>query len=381
MKQTAINKCMEISEDPYRYLKNLKEGNEQKIISCFAMHIPEELIHAAGMLPVIAWRSNESVTSGHSHVAPYNCGLTRSYIDDIVKGKLDFIDGIVVHRMCLQAQGLPFILEQNIKLPFLVYLSLPALYGGKAVHDFLLEEIERLKTSLEEYAGRKITTEELNKSIEIYNKNRKLLSEIYDIRRENPGIIKARELLSVVHSSMLMPKEDNNDLLQKVIDELKARKVDEKTVKGLKVIIYGSLCQTPHRELLDMIEELGMIIVDDDIFIGSKYFANQVSVGSNPVQALADRYLQKNPPCPTKGDLKTDWTDYLIEMAEKNQAKAILSFMIKYCPPHMCCYPDIKNKLERKGIPEILIEVEHEVISIEQVRTRLQSFIENIGGV
>jgi benzoyl-CoA reductase/2-hydroxyglutaryl-CoA dehydratase subunit BcrC/BadD/HgdB len=134
-------------------------------------------------------------------------------------------------------------------------------------------------------------------------------------------------------------------------------------------------------EILDLIEELGMVIVDDDVFIGSKYFANPVEINDNPVAALADRYLKRTPPCPTKGDYEIDWTEYLIEIAQKNDAKGIISLMIRYCPPHMCYYPDIKNKLADRGMPEILIEVEHEVISLEQTRTRLQTFVEIIGGV
>lgn len=154
-----LNKFKQIMKDPYSYLTEWKKQNKKKVICCYPMYVPEEIIHAAGMLPVVAWRSNEPVTLGHSHVPPYNCGLTRSFIDDLVKDKLTFLDGIVIHRLCLQAQGLPFIVEKNVRLPYLEYLSLPALYPGAAIKDFLLKELERFKTSLEEYAGQAITTE------------------------------------------------------------------------------------------------------------------------------------------------------------------------------------------------------------------------------
>ncbi len=381
MKQEAINRCMEIAEDPYSYLKSWKEKYGKKIIACFAMHIPEELIHASGMLPVVAWRSNEPVSLGHAHVAPYNCGLTRSFIDDMIKGKLDFLDGIVVHRMCLQSQGLPFILEQNVKLPYFEYLSLPPLYKGAPFHDFFVEEAERFKKGLEAYLGRKITFEDISHSIEIYNENRRLLQEIYEIRREKPGAIKASEMVGIVQSTMLMPKEESNILLKDVIEELQQRTIGEDASKKLPVVIYGCLCQRPQFELLDLIEDLGMVVVNDDIFVGSKYFANQVEIGDNPIEALANRYMKRIPPCPTKGDIETDWTDYIIKMVQENDAKGVISLMIKYCPPHMCYYPDIKNKLDDRLIPEILIEVEHEIVSYGQIRTRLQTFREIIGGM
>ena len=381
MKQGAINRCREISEDPYTYLKQWKEKTNKKIICCFGMHIPEEIVHASGMLPVISWRSNEPVTMGHSHLATFNCGLTRSFIDDLVKDKLGFLDGIVINRICLQTQGLPFIIEQNVKIPYLEYLSLPALYQGAPIRAYLIEEMERFKKGLEIFSGKTIDTDNLNNSIQIYNKNRELLETIYDIRRKKSGILKAKEMLYIVHSSMLMSKEENNELLKDVIDELNNRKEINAPGNPIRVIIYGGLCQTPNTEILDLIEASNMEIVADDIFVGSKYFAKPVKTSNNPIEALADVYLKNNPPCPTKGDYITDWTNFLIDMTKKNNAQGIITLLIKYCPPHMCYYPDIKNKLSEKGIPELLIEVEHEVISFEQIRTRLQTFAEIIQGV
>jgi benzoyl-CoA reductase subunit C len=377
--EEQLNKCLQITRDPYTYLKSWKKQNNKKIICCYPMHVPEEVVHAAGMLPVVAWRSNEPVTLGHSHVASFNCGLTRSFIDDLAKEKLDFLDGVIIYRMCLQAQGLPFIIERNFKLPYLEYLSLPALYPGAALRDYLSHEMGRYRASVEEFAGRKITDEDLSRSIEVYNKNRRLLSKVYEIRRQNPGAIKAGEMMAIVQAAMLMPKEENNRLLEQLIPQLEKRQAGAR--KKIRVVIYGGLCQTPHLEILDAIEELGMEVVDDDLYVGARYFANEAAVVEKPLDALAGRYLQRTPPCPTKGDYQFDWTDYLIEKAQQNGAQGIISLLIKYCPPHLCYYPDIKNKLAEKGIPEVLIEAEHEIVSLEQVKTRLQSFVEVVGGV
>ncbi len=381
MKQRALNQCMKVSGDPYGYLKEWKGNNNKKIISCFAMNIPEEIIHAAGLLPVIAWRSNESVSIGHSHVASFNCGLTRSFIDDVLKEKLNFLDGVVINRMCLQAQGIPFILEQNTKWANIIYMSLPALYGSDCIRDFFKSELDRLIIAMEKCSGNKITTGKIVNSIEIYNHNRKLLSDIYEIRRKNIGIISAREMLSIVHSSMIMPKEENNKLLLEVIEELNLKVAEGNHKSGIPVVIYGSLCQTPHPELLDLIENTGMVVVDDDIFIGSRYFVNSLDISDDPIESMANRYLSHIPPCPTKGDYKSNWSTYISDIMNKNKAKAVITLMIRYCPPHMCAYPDDQINFEKKGIPEIMLEVEHEIISLEQVRTRLQSFVETIGGI
>jgi len=376
--EKVLSRFAAVSTDPYTALTTWKQDTGRKIIGCFPMRIPEEIIHASGMLPVVMWRGNEAVTLGHSYVHNFNCGLTRSFIDDVMKEKLNFMDGMIFYRSCLQAEEIPSTIELNAPPSHFLYLYLPPLYPGIPFRDFLIQELKRMKQRLEEWSGQEITTESLNKSIEIYNKNRSLLKRIYELRKERPGTIKAREMLAIVHSSMLMDKEEHNSLLESLLPELEGRK--ELTGDKIRVVLSGGLCQTPHTAILDLIEETGMVVVDDDIYTGSRYFANDVTLGDNPLESLADRYMKKTPPDPTMGDWNTLWTDYMVDKVKENSAKGMVSLLIKYCPPHLCYYPDIRRRFDKEGIPEVLLEVEHEIVSLEQVRTRLQAFIEVIKG-
>jgi len=376
--EKVLSRFAAVSTDPYTALTTWKQDTGRKIIGCFPMRIPEEIIHASGMLPVVMWRGNEAVTLGHSYVHNFNCGLTRSFIDDVMKEKLNFMDGMIFYRSCLQAEEIPSTIELNAPPSHFLYLYLPPLYPGIPFRDFLIQELKRMKQRLEEWSGQEITNESLNNSIEIYNKNRSLLKRIYELRKKRPGTIKAREMLAIVHSSMLMDKEEHNSLLESLLPELEGRK--ELTGDKIRVVLSGGLCQTPHTAILDLIEETGMVVVDDDIYTGSRYFANDVTLGDNPLESLADRYMKKTPPDPTMGDWNTLWTDYMVDKVKENSARGMVSLLIKYCPPHLCYYPDIRRRFDKEGIPEVLLEVEHEIVSLEQVRTRLQAFIEVIKG-
>ncbi|MDY6967555.1 MAG: 2-hydroxyacyl-CoA dehydratase family protein [Spirochaetota bacterium] len=379
--ENVLNKFAEVTKDPYSHVAEIKDQKGKKIIGCFPMYVPEEIIDAAGLIPVVIWRGNESVTWGHAHVPPYDCGITRSFVDDAVRGKLSFMDGMVFHvRQCLQAGEFPLIIERNVKPEYMKVLYLPPIYQGNAVKSFLMEDLELFKESLEEYTGNKISDESLNKSIETYNKNRSLLERVYEIRRKKPGILKAKDVMQIVWSSMLMPKEDHNKLLTELISKLEDKTVEPAQDK-IKVIPVGCLCQTLQFDILNLIEELGMEIPDDDLFVGSRYFANKVSENGNPLESLADRYLQKSPLCPTKGVWDIHWGDEAIKKMKDNNAKGIISIIVKYCPPHACYYPDFKSKMTEKNVPELMFEMEHEVISLEGIKTRLQSFAETLGGV
>jgi len=218
------------------------------------------------------------------------------------------------------------------------------------------------------------------KDADIYNKNRSLLERVYEIRREKPEILKAREVMQIVWSSMLMPKEDHNRLLTELIKGMEAKTVEPEKDK-IRVIPVGCLCQTMQFDILDLIEDLGMIIPDDDLYIGSRYFANLVNIDGSPLEAIADRYLTRTPVCPTKGVWQIHWGDEAIRKMRDNNAKGIISILVKYCPPHACYYPDFSSKMEKEGINEIMIEMEHEIITLGTIKTRLQSFVEIIGGV
>jgi len=365
-----------LAAEPGANLIRWKERNGKKVIGCFPMDIPEEIVHASGMLPVVMWESNEPITLGHARISPYNCGIVRSVIDDGAKGKLDFLDGIVTYETCLQARHLDFILRKTGHRGHFMRIFLPGVVTSAAGRTFMVENLARLKEGLERFGGREVRPEDLRNSLLVYNENRGLLRRLYRLRSRTPGLLKAKEVASIVHSSMLMPKEEHNRLLRILLEDLEGR--ETKPVRKVRVILSGSLCEAPQPLILDLIEEAGMVVVDDDLYIGSRYFANDADIDLDPLDALAGRYLERIPPSPTKVDPDTDWGDYIVKMARENRAAGVISLVVKFCPPHLAYYPDIDRKVKGSGISALMLEMEHEVSSVEQVKTRLQAFRETL---
>jgi benzoyl-CoA reductase subunit C len=376
--ETSLKKLIEFSQDPYSHLASWKAKNNRKIIGLTPMYIPEELIHASAMLPVEMWSSNEAITLGHVHVTPHYCGLTQSIVDDFIKNKLAFLDGVITYETCIQARTLMLIIEKNKALPFLESIFLPNQLANPVTRAYLLETLENFKKRLEEFAGLEITDAALEESISIYNKNRGLLRQLYEMRRNRPGMIKVSEIVPIVHCSMIMPKEDHNRLMEELIPELKER--PENREVGIKVILVGSLCTAPSAQVLQIIDDSGITVTDDDLYVGSRYFANDAQLEGNPIEALGDRFLARTPPCPTKVDAEMDWTDYIIDKVKDSGAQGVITLIQKNCPPHMCYSPDVMRRLSKAGIPELVLELEHEATSLEPMKTRLHAFKEIVGG-
>lgn len=178
---------------------------------------------------------------------------------------------------------------------------------------------------------------------------------------------------------MVMDKTEHNALLRELIASVRggySRPAD-------KVAIYvsGHLCHAPRPEILDLIEDCGAMIVDDDLYHGYRYVSTDVEEGiGDPVVALARAYLRKNDnvPCPTRIDPDVDWHEWLLGAVDRCDAQGLVVLLAKFCEPHYFAYPRIKDAFERNGVPHLLIETEHEGVPMENVRTKVESFIEMI---
>jgi benzoyl-CoA reductase/2-hydroxyglutaryl-CoA dehydratase subunit BcrC/BadD/HgdB len=65
-----------------------------------------------------------------------------------------------------------------------------------------------------------------------------------------------------------------------------------------------------------------------------------------------------------------------LEKVQKSGAKGVIFFLYKYCETHYFDYPDLKQALESKGIPTLLLEVEDPLSGREQLKIRIQAFVE-----
>ena len=106
-----------IAQNPLQRAKKWKEAGG-RVIGCFPMYIPEEIIHASGILPITLLGTNETVTLSDRYLQPYLCHVPRSNLDLALKGKLDFLDGIVFPDICDVVRMLPNIWNLHHPMPF-----------------------------------------------------------------------------------------------------------------------------------------------------------------------------------------------------------------------------------------------------------------------
>lgn len=374
---SALSQLEAIAENPYQAARQWRQGGK-KVVGVAPMHFPEELVHAAGMLPLVLQESDEPVTAGYSYLYPFFCGFTRSTVDVAAKGRWDYLDGVIFPDVCLQMRATAHILRKNFPLKYFEFIQLPVDLRGKRTPEKAVAKLQAVKASLEEFAGRKITDQALGQSISIYNRNRSLLRKLYDLRRARPGLLRGKEVLAAVRASMLMPKEEHSRLLESLLAEMEGQRP---SARGkARVFVSGHLCQAPKADILGLIEEAGAAIVDDDLYTGYRYFASDAATSGDSLEALAQRYVNMSVPCPTRSDPVNNWGQYLIKAIKASRAEGVITLLVKFCEPHMFYYPHLQETLTAAGIPNLIIETEHEIVSLEGTRTRIQAFMEMLRG-
>lgn len=371
MAESTLKEISEIAAHPYDYARAWKERTGGRVFGYFCAYFPEELLHAAGILPMRILGSKENVSLADSHVQAFICSLVRTSLDAALKRKFDFLDGVMFPHSCDSIQNLADIWRRNFPGQYTEVVVMPVWVDVPEAEDYLADEIAHFRLKLEKHLGTRITDEMVARSIDVYNENRALLAELYALRRDKPGAISGQETLDVVRASMSMRKEDHTELLKKLLAELKRAPGADNA--AARVVLYGNACD--HPALINLFEEMEAVIVDDDLCTGSRYFLHiEPSVG-DPSRRLAQRYIRRVP-CPSKHSSEFDRRRYLVDMVKQSRADGVVMLILKFCDPHLFDYPDLAKRLSESDIPHLLIETEMQPASIEQVRTRLQAFLE-----
>ncbi|MDH5779315.1 MAG: 2-hydroxyacyl-CoA dehydratase, partial [Candidatus Bathyarchaeota archaeon] len=85
----------------HEYAKAWKGRTGKKIVGYFCTYVPEEILYAAEILPVRILGSHEPPTVTEPYIFAMFCPLCRDCLAQGLKGRFDYLDGIVEGQSCL----------------------------------------------------------------------------------------------------------------------------------------------------------------------------------------------------------------------------------------------------------------------------------------
>lgn len=373
MPSGALDRLMKLRDDPYAMARSWKERTGSKVLGFFCCYAPEEMMHAAGALPVRITGENRDISKSAAHLQSYCCSLARTGLDMALDGTLSFLDGTVFVHTCDTMQRLSDIWRLNAGFAVHADIIIPVRFETDSAWAYMIAELSSFKEKLSEFLG-PIDDAAIIESIRLYNKNRALLSEVYDLRRANPEVLPYDQALWIVASSALMEKSEHNALVEEILSDLKEA---PSPATDDRVPLFGIGSVMDQWEFLKMVEESGATFIDDDFCDGRRYFDTLAREDLPPVEAIAHRLWDRKT-CPCKHAPSKERAKCIVEEAKASGAKGAIFFQFKFCEPHAFDYPHVKKALDAAQIPSLNLEIEQGSVSIEQMRTRVSALVETI---
>jgi benzoyl-CoA reductase subunit C len=366
--------CREIAEDPgFAVAKRwLEEHPGKKAIGCFPIYCPVELIHASGMLPlgIIGGGNQIEVAYADSRFQSFVCSIVKSTLELGLTDRLKFLEGMVFHSICDPARNLASVFQRNFPGLLVEYIHFPQNFASP------LAEYKRILNGLQERSGYAPTSDDLNASIELYNRIRAALREIYRIRATTPHLMSAAESFVLTRAGTLMAPEDFLKILDEVLTELPRRSTQPKD--RIRVILEGSFCELPPVGLIETLEQAGCYILDDDFLRGWRWFTEAVPIGDNPLAALAESYSERAYYSGTKHDSREAKAAHLVRSFKEKKADAVIFQAAKFCEPALFDYALYRKALEDARIPNLLLEFEEKTWSFDRARSEAETFVESL---
>lgn len=359
---------------PYNQAAKDWKAKGGRVVGYNCIFVPEELIHAAGLMPYrVTGNDRElNIDNANAYLYTSTCSYIRTCFELALGGHYDFLDAYISTSACEGVLRLGEIWGAYLKIPMLMTLDVPRKINDRC-KGFYRDDIEMAKNKLEEQFGVKITDDRLWESIQLYDETRTMLHELYELRKAEHPPISGAEVMEVMNAAVRMPREQFNSLLKQLLKELKesGRALTGKT----RIMVSSSVLNNV--ELIKGIERLGALVVTDDVCTGARYFWEPASNerSGDPLQALADRALGTGFPCP-RTNPPTYRTQRILDMAKDWNVNGVIALTMRNCAPYILDIYMWKSQLEQREIPVLDLDIEYGGTVTGPARIRIEAFVE-----
>ncbi len=354
-----------------------KDG--KKIIGTFCNFIPDELIIAAGAIPIRLVCGSQEPILPAEEVLPRNfCPLIKSSYGFTLMGfpHFDLADVIIVPTTCDGKKKLSELLSE-VKPTWV--LEVPHTTETPQARELWLKELRLLKKQLEALTGNRITGKKLKAATLLQNKKRAAARRLYDIRKAVNPKIWGRDALMITNLALYDDSQRWTERVNLLCDELEARPTAVCPITTPRIMLTGSPIVMPTWKIPILIEESGGIIVVDDICTGSKGLWDPVEVSHytmiDMLIGLADKYLMNTCPCFTPNTARLD---RILVLAKDYNLNGALYHVLQACHLYGMEQARVERALAELKIPVLSIETDYSQEDVEQIRTRVEAFIEMI---
>lgn len=358
-------------------MKELKDGGKN-VVGAFCTYTPTEVVLAAGAVPVGLCAFSDETTPEAEKVLPKNlCPLIKSSYGFAVSDKcpyMYFSDLIVGETTC---DGKKKMYELLGEVKNVHVMQLPQRQTDEESKRLWRSEVRKFKEKLESEFGITISEDDIREAIRVKNEERLLLQELYGLGKLDPPPMTGLEQLKVLYGAQFFfDPEDRNKKIRATIDEsLEEYNGGERKVSAdqKRILITGCPLAGATEKIVTAIEESGGVVVCYENCVGAKSAERLVETSGDPLDAIADRYLQIGCSVMTPD---TNRFELLRSLVKEFKVDGVVEMTLQACHTYAVETYDVRKLMKESDMPFISVETDYSNADVGQLKTRLGAFVE-----
>jgi len=365
-------------------IKELQEAKAQgrKIIGTFCVFVPEELVLAADAVCVGLCAGAEIGKEAAEKILPRNtCALIKSFVGFKLSRLCPYIEScdlVVGETTCDGKKKAYEIFEEYAPV---YVMEIPQMKQA-CDRELWKAEVRRFRERIEAIAGKEITAAKLKEAIKLVNGRRRVLQRLNQLRAKVPTPISGRDVLLINQIGFYDDPVRFTAKIGELCDELEKR---VKAGEGVappetpRLMLSGCPMAVPNWKLPFIVESSGAVIVGEESCIGTRNIRDLVDESGKTLEemldALVDRYMRIDCACFTPNQERLQ---NIVSMARDLQVKGVIHFALNFCQPYAIEAFKVGKSLEAVGIPMLSIETDYSMEDVEQLKTRVEAFLEMV---
>ena len=355
-------------------------GEAKKIVGSFCLYVPEEIVIAAGGIPVgLCSGADWATDKVEEHLPRATCPLIKSFAGFKLGSVCPYIESsdlVIGENTCDGKKKAYEFMATQVNM---YTVDIPNVHNAQTL-ELWKGEVRKLAERVEQETGQKITAESLKAAIKLANDKRRALQRLSATRAADPAPISGLDSLLTVQAAFMDDAERLTGAINAMADECEQRAADGVGVapKGAKRILYtGTPMAVPNWKLFNIIEKAGGVVVGEEACTGSRYYKDLVDESGETVDemldAIAERYFGINCAIFTPNDGRIE---DIVRMARELNADGIIDCSLQFCTLYEMESFTVEKAAEQAGIPFMHITTDYANEDAGQLATRIEAFLE-----
>lgn len=350
-----------------------------KVVGIYCTFAPTELVRAAGAVPVgLCGKRQEPIAAAERDLPANLCPLIKSSYGYAVTDTCPYFaaSDLLLGETTCDGKKKMFELLGRIKPMHIMHLPMGR---GEAQSRFWLEEMRGLAACLQAHAGLAVSEERLRREIKAQNEVRRLLKQVARTSTARRVPLSGLDMMLVMEAKSFVADLDSyaGDLrtLLAEIEDLSAKGASAAGPGAPRILLTGCPVGKGSDKVLRLIEECGAVVVCQENCTGIKSFDQLVDEEADPLTALAERYLRT--PCSVLSP-NTGRLELLGRLADEFKVQGVVDLTWHCCHTYNIEAHEVREFLAGRGLPMLHLETDYADADTEQLRTRIEAFLEMI---